>query len=411
MKIKLINYQAHADSELDIVPGINVIVGRSDSGKSSVIRAIEAVANGGVMDKRHGTKQAEVHIDDCRRVRSGTKNHFELGSQVYKAMRTETPREIVNQLNLSDVNFRPQHSPYFLLSDSPGAVARSMNEFADLGLIDFVVGRAKQEAKAAADVVKRLHEEEIDASAKYRALDWAVEADALLQEVERLESKQLSLEAELEATEKTLAGIVEVERWLDSVPKFTAASIASIMESLTSTDIEDTVFVVAMLEEINAELARLPVLDVQPLARTIERLTSLVDPEPVQRIVDETTEVESELRLVPSVEVALRELVAVKAKISDLDDPALVQDIIDLIESAPDNGELLISLIEGAAKVEALVSSIDDVALASVNQLCRTLPLYDGDIDNLKAEIEWMNTDYKKLLTDAGVCPTCGREV
>ena len=64
-----------------------------------------------------------------------------------------------------------------------------------------------------------------------------------------------------------------------------------------------------------------------------------------------------------------------------------------------------------AAKVEALVSSIDDEALASVNQLCRTLPLYDGDIDNLKAEIEWMHADHKKLLTDAGVCPTCGREV
>ena len=39
--LKIINFQSHEDSTLDFVPGVNMILGASDSGKSAIIRALK----------------------------------------------------------------------------------------------------------------------------------------------------------------------------------------------------------------------------------------------------------------------------------------------------------------------------------------------------------------------------------
>ena len=39
-EIDIVNFQSHKSTHLDLVPGVNVIVGASDSGKSAIIRAL-----------------------------------------------------------------------------------------------------------------------------------------------------------------------------------------------------------------------------------------------------------------------------------------------------------------------------------------------------------------------------------
>ena len=39
-KLNILNFQSHKDTSLSFAPGVNVIVGASDSGKSAIIRAL-----------------------------------------------------------------------------------------------------------------------------------------------------------------------------------------------------------------------------------------------------------------------------------------------------------------------------------------------------------------------------------
>ena len=39
-KIKIQNYQSHENTELELSPGINVIIGETDRGKTSILRAL-----------------------------------------------------------------------------------------------------------------------------------------------------------------------------------------------------------------------------------------------------------------------------------------------------------------------------------------------------------------------------------
>jgi len=58
------------------------------------------------------------------------------GRKKFEAVRSDVPEEIEKVLAISDYNLQTQHDPYFLLKDSPGEVARKLNELIGLDIID-----------------------------------------------------------------------------------------------------------------------------------------------------------------------------------------------------------------------------------------------------------------------------------
>jgi len=72
-------------------------------------------------------------------------------TQLFKALGTDVPESVVTMLNLSDLSWQGQMDSPFLLSSSPGEVARALNEVADLEKIDttlFNANRMIRENKA-----------------------------------------------------------------------------------------------------------------------------------------------------------------------------------------------------------------------------------------------------------------------
>lgn len=63
--IRLLNYRSHADSFIALSPGVTVLTGRNNIGKSAVIDALRAVAYGEGSDDaiRHGQDACQVEID------------------------------------------------------------------------------------------------------------------------------------------------------------------------------------------------------------------------------------------------------------------------------------------------------------------------------------------------------------
>ncbi len=136
------NFQSHKDTKLEFSPGVNIIVGSTDSGKTAVLRALRWLAwnrptGEAFRSDWGGETRVELTADDNTITRAKDKNNtYHLGSKSFTAFGTEPPEEILKVLNLNDINFQSQLDAPFLLSKSPGEIAAHFNRVAHLEKID-----------------------------------------------------------------------------------------------------------------------------------------------------------------------------------------------------------------------------------------------------------------------------------
>ena len=172
-KVILENFQAHEYSEIEFTEGINVISGASDQGKSSVIRAIRWVLENrpsGFAFKREGCEGSTrvTLIFDTGKIvktRSETENNYKVyktGSKKpieFKALRSDVPEEVREISQFGPYNIQYQFGSSFLLDDSPGEVAKKINNLSGVTIIDDILketnSRIRQE-KAKETATKEL---------------------------------------------------------------------------------------------------------------------------------------------------------------------------------------------------------------------------------------------------------------
>ena len=407
--ITLKNFQGHVDSSLDIQrPGINVLVGKSRAGKSAIVRAIEALCGQGPMYRRRGSKETRVEWNGCARIRSNSKNEFDVDGVIYKAMRSDTPKELQDRLRLSEINFRPQHQPYFLLAESPGAVAREMNKLADLGMIDYVVGNLKKSLKDTEAEVKTAQGNAGILQKKIAGFDWAVAADEDLKVIVRAEQSTAELGDRVNALEKICIELEKIEDYLDFMPPTSTVWIDQLEARLATEKLEALKQSVAEIEEVESWLASLPPDASQELARVSGRVESAIDPSPLQKLCEELAELKYELALVPDIDADLAAMDAIvfPSGLSEL------VGLVGVLEGLPDYSGLaghegrLAEVEAAAARVIALNETRADLAAKDT-----FLWLLEGEVTNLKTEQAELEVEFEKLMAEAGVCPLCLRGV
>lgn len=180
-KIELNNFQSHKETVLNLSDGINIIAGSSDSGKSAILRALNwIIYNRPVGDAfiSHWADnvKCEVVIDGNKvaRIKNKKMNGYILNDKFLEAIRTDVPDEIITLLNIDDVNIQRQLDAPFLLSDTPGEVARFLNKIINLDVIDKVLFTVDKRKRETNDAFKKVTSEisnlEIDLN-KYEFLD------------------------------------------------------------------------------------------------------------------------------------------------------------------------------------------------------------------------------------------------
>lgn len=160
-KLLIKNFQAHEKLAITFDPQITVIVGATDSGKSSVFRALRwALLNQprGSSFVRDGATDVgvKVQIDGREVVRSrkGTENGYSLDDDNYTAFGVSVPPSIEEFLKVDDLNFQQQHDAPFWLSLSAGEVSRRLNEIVDLEIIDRSVSKVKSKIQTQKQLVE-----------------------------------------------------------------------------------------------------------------------------------------------------------------------------------------------------------------------------------------------------------------
>lgn len=159
-RLTIKNLQAHKDTTIDLVaPGVNVIVGKSSQGKTSIIRALAKLIQNrpviGVESWIHGhdkKRRISIQVDttDGRSILwSGPSDQqYIVDGQEYKGFGQSVPAPVVEALGINDINIQTQFDPPFLVFDPPGQVARYLNQVADLEVIDRAIQNVNSMARA-----------------------------------------------------------------------------------------------------------------------------------------------------------------------------------------------------------------------------------------------------------------------
>lgn len=224
-KLHIRGFQCHERLTINFDPLATVLVGRSDVGKSAILRALRWVCTnrpGGSAFIQHDAKFSRVTLfaDGRKITRSkGIKNVYRLDDHLYKAFGSGVPDDIVKLLNVGSVNFAGQLDAPFWFLKSPGEVAKELNSVVNLTLIDAVQAKIASElrqAKAREEVSEQRLQE---ASHQVDQLSWVEGAREGLLNLVSLEKQCETTRAQIARLRKLLADVQKVEAFRDRASK------------------------------------------------------------------------------------------------------------------------------------------------------------------------------------------------
>lgn len=254
--IRIRNFQSIADVSLDL-GALTVIVGKSNSGKSAVIRALKAVARNGTFPSavRAGSTRFDVTLsvgDTDVSIERGKSlstyrltDHAQGTEEVYTKSGRDVPEDIAEALALprgarEDLTFAGQLDTPFMLSMSPSEAAKTLGDLSNVSRL-YEAAREANRLRVEAErlfKVRRGDIERIAAEVKERFSDLPrtsatlKEARALFESVkgkaaradslETLIDSARELEESLEAYEQRVRDLPTVEDLSEQIERVSA---------------------------------------------------------------------------------------------------------------------------------------------------------------------------------------------
>jgi energy-coupling factor transporter ATP-binding protein EcfA2 len=224
MKVHIQNYQSVADVTLE-VEGLTVVVGKSNIGKSALIRAIKGALYNGQGDKfvRDGAEHAEVHIQtedlDLTWKKGGPYNGYVINGAEFQSVGRGAPDPIAKagfyDLEVANttlpVQFADQFHPLFLL-DGSGAVAAEaisdIDRLAELQEALRLCDKDKREDKATLKVRKR---DVKDVAVALESFDTFEHCGAVMASLEQSVNQICELEAAIQRLQQWVGRCAELQ--------------------------------------------------------------------------------------------------------------------------------------------------------------------------------------------------------
>lgn len=155
------NFESHKDTNIEFSPGVNVFIGLSDNGKSGILRDLYWTIRNRPLGDNFRTwetdiTESRVVLDNniVLRTKGDSTNTYHLNDAELAAFGNNPPEEIIDAFNLNDINIQEQSDPIFLVSSSPGDVAKHFNKIAGLFKIDTSIKEANRSVKETNSEIK-----------------------------------------------------------------------------------------------------------------------------------------------------------------------------------------------------------------------------------------------------------------
>jgi len=201
--ISLQNFQSHKDTELQFSPGVNVIIGASDSGKSAILRAmLWAIFNRPSGESFRSYWGGDTAVDitlekETISRKKGKENLYVISSSSlekpveFKAFGQSIPDEISGLFNISDINVQRQMDAPFLLSSTPGEVGRILNQAVKLDIIDTAQKNISATLRQEKNLLLNTRSIISDKQGELEKYKWLPEADGQLANLESINAQIL----------------------------------------------------------------------------------------------------------------------------------------------------------------------------------------------------------------------------
>jgi exonuclease SbcC len=201
-QLKISNFQSHKSTEIEFAPGVNIIVGATDSGKTSLIRALRWLiwnrpSGDAFRSIWGGPTSVSIQMNDNVVTRGkGSENIYKFNGETYRAFGNDVPNEIIKVLNIDETNLQMQLDAPFLISNSPGEVSAYFNRIAHLEKIDTSLKAINKDYNALNS--KKGHDEEqltelqeqLDSFAYLEKLE--IELEVLEEQENRVKQKRIA---------------------------------------------------------------------------------------------------------------------------------------------------------------------------------------------------------------------------
>lgn len=272
-KLEIENYQSHKKTTLEFVPGVNVITGLSQSGKTAIIRALNWLVTNRPLGVNYfsnfagkkGETKVQLSFEGLpdislkKQVRINKKGEkeaapatYRMGEDIFKGIGKNIPDVVQEAFNLSEINLQKQLDQPYLITSAPGEAGKVINRITKLEEVDEWVSEITTKINSAnkeggvlegqlRDKKGQLEEYKDlpDAKAKVVALDklyqsWEKENTARIL-LESMAEKLTDMNGRIAETEKALEvekHVIEAEDLLLQFEKATAeaASLDSLVE-------------------------------------------------------------------------------------------------------------------------------------------------------------------------------------
>jgi len=210
------NFQSHKDTRLEFHPGMNVIVGDSDMGKTAVIRSIKLLTTNRPLGddfRSHwgGDTRIQLQADNHTIIREkGKENFYQLDDVKFTAFGTDVPEEISKTLNLTDSNLQQQLDQPFLLSISAGEVAQHFNKVAHLEIISHSQKRVESWLRAHKNALEFKRGELIKNQEELTRYDFVDKLEAEVEVLEQMEQQLIQSVQQQRKLESIISALEDV---------------------------------------------------------------------------------------------------------------------------------------------------------------------------------------------------------
>jgi exonuclease SbcC len=200
-QIQIKNFQSHKDTILTFSPGVNVITGSSDHGKSAIIKALRWLIwnkPSGDDFRSHwgGDTEVTAKLEDgvvVSRIKKGSENLYKVDNLSFTAFGASVPEEVEKILNLTDINLQQQLNLPFLLTETPGNVAKHFNRVAKIDKINKTEKKINSEISQINLTIGK-HEDDIQKyELELKELPNLEKIEIKLEKIEKMERKRNTL--------------------------------------------------------------------------------------------------------------------------------------------------------------------------------------------------------------------------
>lgn len=174
-KLILTNFQQWKEGEICFKPGLNIIIGDTESGKSTLFRAINSILTGKMPEDyiRKGTKgcEVEIHFSDntiFKRLRTKKENMAIANEMTFDRVGKEIPFEYFNKLGKTSIEFGSkelslcsysQFEPHFFITLSDYDKSKLIGTICGIDIVDKLMDLINKDIRANNTNIKFLEQQ------------------------------------------------------------------------------------------------------------------------------------------------------------------------------------------------------------------------------------------------------------